>query len=80
MRENCRITIRELADDLNVSFGSVQSILADELGMRNVSANFVPKVLAAHLKDPQMSIAQHLLECVINDGIFITNMHLHVKQ
>ena len=80
VRENCRITIHELADDLNICFGSVQSILPDELGMRNVSAKFVPKVLAANLKDARMSIAQDLLECVKNDENFIMNMHLHAKQ
>ncbi|KYN13102.1 hypothetical protein ALC57_14709, partial [Trachymyrmex cornetzi] len=43
--KNRRITIREIADDLNISFGSCQSILTDVLGMTRVSAKFVPKLL-----------------------------------
>ncbi|KYN39235.1 hypothetical protein ALC56_06368 [Trachymyrmex septentrionalis] len=42
--KNRRITIREIADDLNISFGSCQSILTDVLGMTRVSAKFVPKL------------------------------------
>ncbi|XP_018347274.1 PREDICTED: uncharacterized protein LOC108751537 [Trachymyrmex septentrionalis] len=42
--KNRRITIREIADDLNISFGSCQSILTDVLGMTRVSVKFVPKL------------------------------------
>ncbi|KYN30749.1 hypothetical protein ALC56_14951 [Trachymyrmex septentrionalis] len=42
--KNRRITIREIANDLNISFGSCQSILTDVLGMTRVSAKFVPKL------------------------------------
>ena len=40
--KNRRITIREIADDLNISFGSCQSIIMDVFGMTRVSAKFVP--------------------------------------
>ncbi|MCP6711290.1 helix-turn-helix domain-containing protein, partial [Klebsiella pneumoniae] len=42
---NRRITIREIADDIGISFGSCQSILTGVLDMRRVSAKFVPKLL-----------------------------------
>ena len=45
VRENRRITIRKLANDLNINFGSVQSIFIDELGMRRDTAKFVTVLL-----------------------------------
>jgi histone-lysine N-methyltransferase SETMAR len=40
--DNRRITIRELTDALGLSVGSVQSILIEDLGMKRLSAKFVP--------------------------------------
>jgi hypothetical protein len=41
MLDNCRITITELSDELGLPFGSVQSILTEDLGMK-LSAKSVP--------------------------------------
>ncbi|XP_032668800.1 uncharacterized protein LOC116842993, partial [Odontomachus brunneus] len=43
--DNCRITIREVADDVGISFGSCQAIFSDILGMKCVAAKFVSKLL-----------------------------------
>ena len=40
--KNRRNTIREVAEDVGISFGSCHDILSDVLGMRRVSAKFVP--------------------------------------
>ncbi|BFZ03823.1 hypothetical protein BsWGS_06862 [Bradybaena similaris] len=40
VRENRRITIRELSEVHSISFGSVQAILTEDLGMRRMSAKF----------------------------------------
>jgi hypothetical protein len=45
MLDNQKITIRELSDELGLSFGSIQSILTEDMGMKCVSVKFVPKVL-----------------------------------
>jgi hypothetical protein len=45
MRGNRRSTIREIADELNLSFGTCQAILTQDLGMRRVSAKLVPRFL-----------------------------------
>ncbi|BFZ13202.1 hypothetical protein BsWGS_16241 [Bradybaena similaris] len=55
VRENRRITIRELSEEHSISFGSVQAILTEDLGMRRVSAKFVPKLLSADQKDNRVS-------------------------
>jgi len=43
--QDCRITVRALADEVGVSIGLVHAILTADLGMRRVSAKFVPKLL-----------------------------------
>ena len=40
IRSNRRLTIREIAEDLYISYGSVQNILTTDLNMRRVSAKF----------------------------------------
>lgn len=42
---NRRITVREVAEDLNIPNGSCHSIFINDLGMRGVAAKFVPKLL-----------------------------------
>jgi predicted HTH transcriptional regulator len=44
--ENRRLTIRDLADMLAISIGSVQAILKDHLCLRKVKSRLVPKFLA----------------------------------
>ena len=39
------LTIREISEDLNISYGSVQNILTTDLNMRRLSLKFVPRVL-----------------------------------
>jgi hypothetical protein len=38
IRGNRRLTIREIADELNLSFGTCQAMLKQDLGMKRVSA------------------------------------------
>lgn len=65
--ENRRITIREVADDVGISFGSCQAIFSNILGMRRVAAKFVPKLLNFDQKQSRMNIAQELLNEVNDD-------------
>lgn len=74
IRENRRLTIREIAEDIQISYGSVQSILTDDLGMRRVSAKFVPKLLSEEQKEARASAACDLVGCVENDRNFMTKI------
>jgi histone-lysine N-methyltransferase SETMAR len=71
IRGNRRLTVREIAEDIGLSFGSVQSILTEDLGMRRVSAKFVPKLLSSDQKEARVSAASDFLECVENDRNFV---------
>ena len=50
IRSKRRLTIKEISDDLNVSYDSVQNILTTDLNMRRVSAKFAPCVLTVEQK------------------------------
>lgn len=40
---NRHVSLREMANELNISYGTVQHIVVDVLGMRRVAARLVPK-------------------------------------
>ena len=69
-----RITVRELADEVGVSIGSVHTILTADLGLRRVSAKFVPKLLTMEQKQLRLEIAQDMLDCVESDSIFLNTV------
>ncbi|UYV69995.1 hypothetical protein LAZ67_7001419 [Cordylochernes scorpioides] len=68
---NRRITIREVAEDLNISIGSCHSIFINDLGMRRVAAKFLPKLLNCDQKQHRMNIAKEMLDSVRDDLNFL---------
>ena len=56
-----RIAIREVADDVGISFSSCQAIFTDLLGMKNAAAEIVPKLLNFKQKYHCKDIAQEML-------------------
>lgn len=66
-----RITIRELSDALALSFGSVQSILKDDLNMRRIAAKFVPRLLSNDQKESRVIACTDLKEQLKNDPRFM---------
>jgi len=66
--QDCRITVRELADEVGVSIGSVHTILTADLGLRRVPAKFVLKLLTMEQKQLRLEIAQDMLHCVESDS------------
>ncbi|UYV83543.1 TTC21B [Cordylochernes scorpioides] len=64
---NRRITVREVAEDLNISICLWHSIFINDLGMRRVAAKFVPKLLNCDQKQHRMNIANEMLDSVRDD-------------
>ena len=56
--DNRRITVREVADDVGISFGSCQAIFTDVLGMKRAAAKNIRKMLNFEQKQSRMDIAQ----------------------
>ncbi|UYV68414.1 hypothetical protein LAZ67_5004261 [Cordylochernes scorpioides] len=64
---NRLITIREVAEDLNISIGSCHSIFINDLGIRRVAAKFVLKLLNCDQKQHRMNIVNEMLDSVRDD-------------
>ncbi|UYV65031.1 hypothetical protein LAZ67_3002872 [Cordylochernes scorpioides] len=64
---NRRITVREVAEDLNISIGSCHSIFINDFGMRRVAAKFVSKLLNCDQKQHRMNIANEMLDSARDD-------------
>jgi len=50
VRENCWLTVRTIAEQVNMDRETVRKILTEDLDMRNVCAKLVPKELAKEQK------------------------------
>jgi len=71
LTENRKLTIRELADNLNIAYGSVQDIIVNDLGLRRVAAKLVPKDLNFMQKRDRVDIAKDMISKVESDPTFI---------
>ena len=60
IRADRRLTIRVVAEEVRIAFGTCQKILTEDLQMRRVTAKFVPRLLAAEQKDDHMSVCTEL--------------------
>jgi hypothetical protein len=80
MLENQQITIRELSDELGLSFGSIQSILTEEMGMKCFSVKFVPKVLIVQQKETYLAVARDWLHCADQDEDFMKTLIIGDKS
>jgi len=74
IRSNRRLTIREISEDLNISYGSVQNILTTDLNTRRVSAKFVPRGLMIEQKQQRLSISLELHDRAASDSSFLGNV------
>jgi len=74
LRSNRRLTIRELTEELNISYGSVQSILTDNLQMRRVSAKFDPRLLTGEQMENRVSVCTELKDRLDADPHFMAKI------
>ena len=61
------IIIREVADDVSISFGSYQAIVTDVLGMKHAATKIVLKWVNFERKQCRMDIAQEMLTTFNDD-------------
>ena len=74
VRLNRRVTINELADSVDVSFGSMQAILTSTLGMRRIAAMFVPRLLTNDQKEQRVEFCEDLLQRIQEDPPFTSRL------
>ncbi len=56
------LSIRLIADRMNLNYGTVFQMVTEDLMMRKVCAKFVPKVLTDDQKQRRVAVAQEMLE------------------
>jgi len=73
IRADQHLTIREIAEDVGIAFGTCQKIVTEDLQMRRVSAKFVPRLPTAE-QDDRVSICTDLCEQAQNDPNFMSSV------
>ena len=73
IRNNRRLTVREIADDCGISVGSCDAILTDDLHMKRVCVKFVLHLLTDDQREQSQTIAGDLLERSSEDVQFLKN-------
>jgi histone-lysine N-methyltransferase SETMAR len=74
IRGNRRLTIIEIANELNLSFNTYQAILTQDLGMRCVSAKLVPPLLTQDQTEYRATACRELLQHAENDATFLRSI------
>jgi len=68
IRANRRVAIDEVACSLQISNGSANQIIRNELGFHKVCARWVPREFTAEHKRKRVETCQHLLDRYKNEG------------
>ena len=66
-----KLTIRDIAEEFNIAYGSAQDILVNDLGLRRVAAKLVPKDLNFMQKKDRVDVPKDMLCKVDSDPSFI---------
>jgi len=74
VHEDHRRTIKDIAAIVNVSYGTVQTILTCDLNMHRVAANFVPRLLTPEQKEHHVAICQELCQHALDDPSFMSRV------
>lgn len=69
--ENRHVSLREIASEVDISYGSAEHIVLDILGMRRVAAKLVPKDLNFIQKHHRKTVAEELISEAENDPTFM---------
>ena len=57
-----RLTVRMIADELEINRDSVWKIITEDLGMRKICAKMMPKLLDYDQKERRVEVCQDILE------------------
>ena len=71
MLKDCCLTVQEIIAEVGISTGSVYSIPTEDLNLRRVSTQFVPKLLMEQQKELRKEISEDMLDLANHDPEFI---------
>jgi hypothetical protein len=77
---NCRMIVREVAEEVEVSIGSCHTVLTEDLAMRWVPAKFVPTLddLQSHLQ--RANEENVLINVITGCESWVCNYDVETKQ
>jgi len=67
-------TIKDIATIVNVSYGTVQTIIMCDLNMHRIAAKFVPRLLTPEQKEHCVAICQELCQRAVDDPSFMSRV------
>ena len=67
-------TIKDIATIVNVSYGTVQTILTCHLNVHRVAAKFVPRLLTPEQKEHRVAICKDLRQRAVDDPSFMSRV------
>ena len=70
LEDRC-LTVQEILAEVEISTGSIHSILTEDLNLRRVSAKFVSKLLMEQQKELRKEISEDMLDRANHDPEFI---------
>ena len=74
VREDSRITLRQLASILDISVGSAHHLLTEDLNLSRICARWIPRLLTGEQKANRVSICEQLREKVRRDPEYLDNV------
>ena len=74
VNSNRRITIREMAEELNLTYYSVQRILTSELKMKRIEGTMVPRVLTEEQRQRRVEVAHDMLSRLCTDPTLLSRV------
>jgi len=74
VRQDRRLTIHDIAEELGIGYGTCQRVLTEELGMHRVAAKFVPRILTADQKQQHINICTELCQLASDDETFLSRV------
>jgi hypothetical protein len=74
IRENRRLTVREVSEEVGICKRSCHTILTEKLKMHRVAAEFVPRLLTEEQKQNRITVSQELLDRSNTDENFLKNV------
>ena len=74
IRQDRRLTIRDIAEEVEVGYRTCQWVLTEELGMQRVAAKFVPRILTADHKQQCVNVCTELRQLASNDETLLSSV------
>lgn len=75
-----RITLRELTNEVGLCIGSVHYILTEDLGLKKVSAKFVPKLLTVEQKQLCLKVVRNMRDNRNSNANFLSTVTTCVQS